>query len=305
MVRYRKVYQAFNDLNAGLLKAQHFYAEMKETTDSLEQNVETFVNNRRLEGAQLLSQIERDRADGAAGQADRERERLRELMERMSMDPSASPPAKSGGGPPPPRPPQPVSTAQQYSSNGYSAGASRYAAAPAQMSGGGYAGTATSPPPSGYAPNGSYAQRTVHDIEPSSYAQHDPYHPTAFARRDTHPHSGPVSPPMNHHQQPYGSPGLPPPSAGQYPSYASHPGSQPHTQPGQTTQYNIPPGYVPPPPPPGPPPLGPQQSFPTGPGTYTYGQSPPIGTGGQSQGQRRPSQSGGGGDPWAGLNAWR
>jgi chromosome segregation ATPase len=57
MSRYRTIARAFNDLNAGLAKAQRFYAEMRETVESLEQNVETFVNNRRSEGAQLLNQI--------------------------------------------------------------------------------------------------------------------------------------------------------------------------------------------------------------------------------------------------------
>jgi hypothetical protein len=84
-------FQAFNDLIAGLMRAQSFYSEMRETVDSLEENVETFVNNRRSEGAQLLNSIERDKASNAGDQADRERDRLRELMERMSMDPSTSP----------------------------------------------------------------------------------------------------------------------------------------------------------------------------------------------------------------------
>src|SRR5208282_4347577 len=89
MSKYKRVYQEFLDLEAGLGAAKKWYSEMKDTVNSLEKNVETFVNNRRSEGAQLLNQIEQDRA---GGQADRERDRLRGLMERMSMDhtPSSS-----------------------------------------------------------------------------------------------------------------------------------------------------------------------------------------------------------------------
>ena len=93
LTKYKKVFQAFNDLIDGLMRAQNFYSEMKETVESLEKNVETFVNNRRSEGAQLLTRIEQDKASSAGSQADRERDRLREIMERMSVDPS---PTKSG-----------------------------------------------------------------------------------------------------------------------------------------------------------------------------------------------------------------
>ncbi|KAF4619088.1 hypothetical protein G7Y89_g14759 [Cudoniella acicularis] len=97
MSKYKRIYQEFLDLDAGLQSAKQWYSEMKDTVDSLDKNVETFVNNRRSEGAQLLNQIEQERAVNASGQADRERERLRGLMERMSMDPSTSP---SSGKPP-------------------------------------------------------------------------------------------------------------------------------------------------------------------------------------------------------------
>ena len=36
MTKYRKVYQSFNDLIAGLNRAQGFYSEMKETVSALE-----------------------------------------------------------------------------------------------------------------------------------------------------------------------------------------------------------------------------------------------------------------------------
>ncbi|KAL9041549.1 MAG: hypothetical protein Q9214_004072, partial [Letrouitia sp. 1 TL-2023] len=89
--RYKKVFQAFISLIEGLMRAQSFYSEMRDTVDSLEKNVETFLTNRRTEGAQLLSLIERQKTNKSGGHADPERERLRELMERMSMDPSVSP----------------------------------------------------------------------------------------------------------------------------------------------------------------------------------------------------------------------
>lgn len=108
LTKYRKVYQAFNDLIDGLMRAQSFYSEMKDTVESLEKNVETFVNNRRSEGAQLLAQIERDKQNSAGGQADRERDRLKDIMERMSMSPTATSP----NGPPNSRPPMPSRPSQ-------------------------------------------------------------------------------------------------------------------------------------------------------------------------------------------------
>jgi hypothetical protein len=341
MVRYRKVYQAFNDLNSGLLKAQQFYSDMKETIDSLEQNVETFVNNRRLEGAQLLSQIEQDRMNGAAGQADRERERLRELMERMSMDPSATSPSKPNPGPPRPPPPLPAAT---YQSHAHSAATP--AMGPARYSGGTVGAPpypATSPPlplahhlrgPSGHSQNGPHPTAGMSGLAPRRESQsspggahaggggqpHDPYVPTSYARRDAGSghHAPIILPPL---QQPYMAS---PPAGAQFGGYSSPPQpqqqqqSQPQTQLLASHQYMspgyVPPGYVPPPPPPGPPPLGPQQSFPTGAGTYalgtatTYASSPPppppppVAAAGH---HRRPSHPQNSGDPWAGLNAWR
>ena len=90
MARYKKAYNTFNELTSGLVQAQGFYTEMTETVDSLKKNVDTFVNNRRSEGAQLLNQIERDKANVASGQEDREREKLRQLMERLSTEPAAA-----------------------------------------------------------------------------------------------------------------------------------------------------------------------------------------------------------------------
>jgi programmed cell death 6-interacting protein len=87
--RYRKIFNAHEDLIQGLMRAQGFYSEMKESVDSLEKNVETFVSNRRAEGAQLLSQIEQSKSVTAGGQAAAEQKRMQELMERLSMDPKS------------------------------------------------------------------------------------------------------------------------------------------------------------------------------------------------------------------------
>ncbi|KAJ5243298.1 uncharacterized protein N7469_001625 [Penicillium citrinum] len=105
MARYKKIYEAYNGLSSGIVQARNFYKEMGENVDSLRKNVETFISNRRSEGAQLLSQIERDKASGVSEQEDREREKLRQLMERLSTEPkpsSTSPSTGSAVAPPAP-----------------------------------------------------------------------------------------------------------------------------------------------------------------------------------------------------------
>src|SRR5690606_9997868 len=108
----------------GLAKATQFYNEMRETVESLQKNVDTFVNNRRNEGAQLLSQIEA----GKGTEAEREQKRMKELMEKLSMGPPSGasrkqsqpprplnmnqPPTK----PSPPVPNQPVSASAHHTS---------------------------------------------------------------------------------------------------------------------------------------------------------------------------------------------
>ncbi|KAI9848854.1 MAG: bck1-like resistance to osmotic shock [Sclerophora amabilis] len=330
MLRYKKIYQAFNDLNTGLLKAQQFYSEIKDTVDSLYRNVETFVNNRRSEGAQLLSQIERDKANGASGQADRERERLKELMERMSMDPSTSPSKSSKSGTPRP---QPLPTSSYQAGGAYPATSPpitpRY---PTTGISSAQYGSATSPPPQplqGYPQygNGAPAPQNGNYHHPSHQPQrresqpHDPYNPSNFGHPRRESYQNPASPPPNqqyfspppgqygYQPQPQPQQQQPPPLPPQQQQHQQH-------QPQQQQQY-MPHGYVPPPPPPGPPPLGSQQTYPgsttspypAGPGGYAqsppgrplqYGSSPPP-----------PSQAsqgggaGGGADPWAGLNAWK
>jgi hypothetical protein len=103
LAKYKKVFQAFRDLNTGLDRARQFYEEMVETSESLKSNVESFVENRRSEGGQLLQSIEIARSAGAGGpngSAEREQARMRELMERMSVNQTSSPA-------PPPPPSQP------------------------------------------------------------------------------------------------------------------------------------------------------------------------------------------------------
>ncbi|KAI9833570.1 MAG: ATP-dependent Lon protease pim1 [Phylliscum demangeonii] len=338
LARYRRVYQAFHDLQAGLLKAQHFYSEMKETVDSLEKNVETFVGNRRLEGAQLLSQIERDRSDVAGGQAERERERLRELMERMSMEPPPSsapigaPPTTSGyalgpshaypgpaGGPSPPMAPR-YPLAGQY---------------PLPVSPPLHAAASPSSP-AGYGP--SFPPRPDYSQPPAFGvpAHHDLYHPGHghHTRRPSHPTAAAaVSPPSTQpyfYAQPaplteyaygggyagsgeYASPPLPPPPPPPPPPLLSY--TQP--QPSLSYNMNVPSGYEPPPPPPGPPPLGPQQTFPSAGALAQYAsfaQGPAL-TSGPARAPSTPAlptpsaaAAGAGAmkaDPWAGLKAWK
>jgi len=273
--KYKRLYQEFLDLAAGLESAKLWYNEMKDTVDSLDKNVETFVNNRRSEGAQLLSQIEQDRASNASGHADRERERLRGLMERMSMDPSTSPSsAKSPRGQSIPYPPASPST--------------RY---PATSLTGQYQ-VPTSPPP--HSMHHSFSPSQTGSFYPTQGPQRpEPY---ASAQKHTSQTQGSYNP-GSYLPRETVQPVSPPPTQTNFSQNQSAYGRPPSQQP------YIPPGYVPPPPPPGPPPLGPQQTFQqpsgfplSGPGEYGYG-------GPTAQQRSGPQQSST--DPWAGLNAWK
>jgi hypothetical protein len=313
--KYRRVYQAFNDLVTGLERAQGFYSEMKETVESLHKNVETFVNNRRSEGGQLLGSIEAAKqANQNGGLVDWERERLKELMDRMSVNPSSSPssnspsrakaPTSTGPGGPPPRPP--------YSGPASPPIINQYAtAAPPSSSMYGQS-TATSSLPTGYLPrptNGPIAS------PPPTGQQDFTYNPTSW---------GPVSPPPNtgamQQQQPGQQYFNPPPhqshsSSGGQPNYSnahSNPSNfqQQQYQPQATQRQHqsagsqqLPPGWQPPPPPPGPPPSqqdynfglqGGEQRYPAGPGGYA---APAPRT--QPQQGQRPQ------DPFDGLSGWR
>ena len=288
LTRYGKIFQAFNDLIDGLMRAQSFYSEMKDTVESLEKNVETFVSNRRSEGAQLLSQIERDKASTAGSQADRERDRLRELMERMSVDPSSSSPTRSSSSRPPP-----LSRPSQYNDS-YPSAKSPPLSPP------NYSKPPTMPSIISRSPAASY-QNYPQYTQPLEPHRQDP-------SRNLSAYGGPnpMGDPYNPMAYPYQTPASPPPS--QTSSYYSNPTPQPHQQYPPQGQY-LPQGYVPPPPPPGPPPGSQQMNFaipgaayPSGPGGYAYHQPSKQGNGSVQPGQAQAQAQN---DPWAGLNAWK
>lgn len=300
--RYKRAYQEFLDLVAGLHSAKNWYAEMKETVGSLDKNVESFVNNRRSEGAQLLNQIEESRSSNKPAQAELERERLRGLMERMSMEQPKSPPQPSSGRPTPAPLFQP-GQAPRYQQGNYQ---------------GQYQGPASPP-----ANQGSMAQQSYQGYNsppvtqsygqpPASTYGQQPYNPSQYGRTP-----GPTSPPPN--QTSFGmnamrGPTSPPPNQSSF-GQTHH---QPHQNFGgynasQTTQQtptgHVPAGFVPPPPPPGPPPLRPQQTIHYGgqqqqPQHPQYPQHPHQGYG-QPSAHPQSAQTPNPHDPWAGLNAWK
>ena len=287
--KYRKVYQAYSDLQSGLARAAQFYSEMKDTIDSLKQNVDSFVENRRSEGGQLLGAIEAAKGSGA----DREQARLKELMERMSVSPSHQ---QSGS---------PVHGMTANGSTGDIRGSThRPTPLQPQTSHGAQVSSynpAASPPITPrYQPNNGIPTPTYQSFQqptptnggfaiPQSYAnpqqQREVYNPNAY---------GPVSPPA--HQQYFS----PPPNQ-QYNNF-QQPSTTQYSQQQQQQQFgqqNIPPGWQPPPPPPGPPP---NQDY----GAVQATQYP-AGPGGYANDPRRGNaqQAGGGGDPWAGLSGWK
>lgn len=298
--KYRKVFQAFNDLVAGLSRAQTFYSEMKDTVDSLQKNIEGFVNSRRSEGAHLLQGIEDkrngvQRGSGSAGSAggqglvDWERERIQQLMERMSVEsPANASPQKAAQARP---------TIPSYGSGG-SGTAIQYANMPQQY------GMHSPPPNTGYMPRTTSQPQNGYGATASP--QPGGYNPNNY---------GPVSPPpgsYGHQSMPSASSHhyfSPPPNQQPQPPYQPGFGTQPqhqqHQQPrqGSVPQQTMPPGWQPPPPPPGPPPPGQQDfsgltgnTFPSGPGGYANQQT------------RQPQQQPGQGqqqDPWGGLSAWK
>ena len=301
MTKYRKIFQAFNDLVAGLAKAQEFYSEMKETVESLSQNIETFVNNRRSEGGQLLSQIEAAKENAGGAYADRERERLKDLMERMSMGPSDSSPSPyMHTQSPRPNPMQQNNPTQlpphvtSHHSSISTPAPNQYNAQQTNLS------TQRQPYQHHHSTNGSQQSGPQISATPSSFntqyaSAPEPYNPINYP---------PVSPPPNQqhfssHLAAGGSSSMP---YGVSNFQPSEPQQYTHQQPQQS--QHMPPGYVPPPPPPGPPPPQLYQDYshftathPAGPGGYAQSQprGPP-----QQQQQQHGSQ-----DPWQGLNAWR
>ncbi|KAH8718998.1 Vacuolar protein-sorting protein BRO1 [Beauveria bassiana] len=283
--RYKRTYQEFLDLYAGLQSAKNWYGEMRESVQSLEKNVETFVNNRRAEGAQLLDQIERDKSSSRSNQAALEQERLRGLMERMSMEGTKSPPQKSRPTPTPlfqsgqaPRFQQPGNyqgqhqmpnspPAHQQTYGGYSSPAppaSTFSQPTYNPSQYGITPGPTSPPPN----QASFGMNTMRQGP-----QSPPAAQTSFSHTQQQPYQG-------YHQRSYSS--------------QSQQHVPQHAQPGY-----VPPGFVPPPPPPGPPPLGPQQTVHYGNQDYDpTGGRPPSSQARHGQGQQPH-------DPWAGLSAWK
>lgn len=272
--KYKRAYQEFLDLEAGLQSAKRWYNEMKETTESLQKNVETFVNNRRSEGAQLLKQIEQERAEKAAMKSSKaalEQERLRDLMERMHMETPTPSPKHRGA----PAPLNFHTTSPLY---------------PQQSFTGQYQ-LPSSPPP----------QQTTFSQQSQTFSPQS-YNPSSHGRIP-----GPASPPPTQTTFNIGAlrpgPASPPPTQttfGQVPRpFSTYGNPAAPVQQQQPSNY-VPPGFVPPPPPPGPPPLGPQQTFHYQSNDYYNGAggAPPR-PGSAQQGPQNPA------DPWAGLNAWR
>lgn len=332
--KYKRAYQEFLDLEAGLQSAKTWYMEMRETVESLEKNVETFVNNRRAEGAQLLNQIEQDRAASKSAHSAMEQERIRGLMERMSMEP-------------PPASPPPVSSRPTPAPLSFNSG-SMYPKT--NFSGSGQYQYPSSPPPTQTTAPQSYLQQQVGQssftYNPSSHGRipgpaSPPPTQTGFNIGTTM--RGPASPPptqtsFGHQPSRYSTYGNPaamqqqqqpqhqhhhqhqPQHQQQQPAPQQHPNQPQHQQ--HPSYGSIPPNFVPPPPPPGPPPLGPQQTVHYGSEYYTgdpnagrpgsaqqqgpgYGQGP-LGHGHGHGGQPgQPQGQGQGGDPWAGLSAWK
>lgn len=287
MARYKKIYDAFNGLLSGIAQAQTFYTEMVETVESLKKNVETFINNRRSEGAQLLGQIEREKAGTATDQEDREREKLRQLMERLSTEPKPTSTPSPSTAPSKAKSPPPPVKAPGYPGPGIASPQMSPHFAP------GVAGQQHGIPLShSPAPYGQYV------APPSgvSYMQGQPFQQGAAA---------PLSEGYNPMAYPAPTSISPPPSQQYYSSTpAPYSGYSNPAPPNAPSQF-MPQGYVPPPPPPRPqqpsypPSTGP---YPSGPGGYA--QSRTYGT---SQHHKTPSQSQSSSstDPWAGLNAWK
>ncbi|KAF2092770.1 vacuolar protein-sorting protein BRO1 [Rhizodiscina lignyota] len=321
MSRYRKVFQAFNDLVAGLDRAKTFYHDMQDSADSLKRNVDGFVDSRRGEGAQLLQRIE-DKKNGVpqtsnnAGLVDWERERLQQLMDRMSVE---SPHSTQSPQKPPGRPPLPSYGSGSSMGQSPQQIATQYANIPTPGGQSGFSNLHSPPPNTGYLPRSQSGQ-------PQNGVRHDSY-PSASSQMSVgaggyNPNNyGPVSPPpfqtsfnAGQHQQmqqpgsrqSHGHYFSPPPSQhqsqGPYtPGFGVVGGQQQQGGPrqGSVTQSSLPPGWQPPPPPPGPPPSG-QQDF----SGLTGGSAYPSGPGGYAS-SGRPSQGQQGQDPWGGLSGWK
>ena len=292
MARYKKIYDSFNNLGSGIKQAQTFYAEMTETVDNLKKNVDTFINNRRSEGAQLLGQIEREKAAGTSDHEEREREKLRQLMERLSTEPKppSVPPGSSTAGPAKAKSPPPPVKAPAYPTN-------------------------IAPPKASphFAPTVPQQHGTPVSHSPAPYSQYVPpagvsYLPSQSFQQGA---AAPLSEGYNPMAYPIPASSMSPPPSQPFYSPTPTPFYTSPTPPVPSGQY-MPQGYVPPPPPPRPqqptypPSTGP---FPSGPGGYAqsrpYGSSQHHKTHSQSSPQTGHSVSSNPSDPWAGLNAWK
>ncbi|KAL2267747.1 hypothetical protein VTJ83DRAFT_5024 [Remersonia thermophila] len=247
--KYKRAYQEFLDLEAGLQNAKTWYQEMKETVESLEKNVETFVNNRRAEGAQLLNQIEQEWEAKKSAQAALEQQRLRELMSKMTIEPS-----------------QPQVSLQ-----------SRSRPVPAPLS---FSAAPVYPPTTTYAPQYPVPSSPPPNqmTSPQSYmpptTQPYTYNPSVHGRIP-----GPASPPPNQSTFSIGpTPGRPGPASppatqttfsqpGRVNTYGNPSALQQAQQPAPAPAGYVPPNFVPPPPPPGPPPWARSKRYITGPST--------------------------------------
>jgi hypothetical protein len=275
--KYKRAYQEFLDLEAGLQSAKRWYTEMRETVESLEKNVETFVNNRRSEGAQLLKQIEQERAAYKSSQASLEQERLRGLMERMSVENPTTSPKPTGASRGTPTPLNFHSASPMY---------------PKQNFGGQYQ-VPQSPPPN----------QTAFAYNPSSHGRiPGPASPPPTQTTFGNLARGPASPPPT--QTSFGQAAARPYSTYGNPAAIAQQQQQLQHQQQQAPQNYVPPGFVPPPPPPGPPPLGPQQTFHySNAGDFYANSGTPRPGSAQQQQQQQQQQNPV--DPWAGLSQWR
>ncbi|KAG6026009.1 bck1-like resistance to osmotic shock [Claviceps sp. Clav32 group G5] len=320
MLKYKRAYQEFLDMESGLQGAKIWYSDTRETVESLQKNVETFVLNRRAEGAQLLQQIQENRAASKSSQAELEQERLRELMGRMTVESPALPtPQTPTTGRPTsaatpaaipavgqsPRYPQTMFQGQQYQVP---------TSPPAHQAQ--YPGYSSPPPPSTFSPptyNPSQYGPTTGPTSPpasqTSFAggympQSPPPNQASFGQQ---PHQNKPHPMYGNYVGAQAQPHLQQPHQQSQPQQNQYqhqqPQAQPHPQvhqqqaPPQPQSGYVPPGFVPPPPPPGPPPLGPQQTFHyqdyNGKGEQTHEQRPLS------------SQTQSANDPWAGLHLWK
>jgi len=287
--KYKKIFQAFDDLVTGLMRAQGFYSEMKDTVESLSKNVETFVNNRRSEGGQLLNTIEASKAGGNSGVVDWERAGLNQLMERMTVD--SNPPQKS--------PPPPLTSRPSYSAS--TPGIAPYT--PGMPSA---AISSYNPGPPGPPQQRDYTYNPQHmgPVSPppntATFYQAGANNPQYFSPPPTGGLQGPRTAGLSNPPPQRFSTGYPAPQSA---SLTGVPQGQ---------QQKMPPGWHPPPPPPGPPPSQQDMNFgipadgqaryPAGPGGYAAPapRQPP-----QNQQQQQQQQAPGGQDPWSGLSGWR